>query len=125
MPELVALLISPELATLRGEFPAIIAGVILLLVGLTADALFVFRRKSRDLTLIYFGLFCCMYALRLLTYLRTLRALFSFSSAFWIYFDWIITATIILPFGLFLYQVVNERARRFFRWLGLDKDEIN
>jgi phosphoserine phosphatase RsbU/P len=117
MPALVALLLSPELASLRLEFPAIVGSVILLLVGLTAGALFLFRRKTRELTLIYFGLFCCMYALRLLANLRTIRSLFSFSSAFWIYFDWTITATIILPFGLFLYQIVDERTRQFFRWL--------
>src|SRR5689334_8156514 len=109
MPALVALLLSPELASLRLEFPAIVGSVILLLVGLTAGALFLFRRKTRELTLIYFGLFCCMCALRLLANLRTIRSLFSFSSAFWIYFDWTITATIILPFGLFLYQIVDER----------------
>ena len=45
------------------------------------------------------------------------RSLFDESPAFWGYLDWVITCTIILPFGLFLYQIVGESLRRFLRWL--------
>src|SRR5213596_139691 len=36
---------------------------------------------------------------------------------FWSYVNWVITCTIILPLGLFLYQLFDERLRNFFRWL--------
>jgi len=35
---------------------------------------------------------------------------------FWDYVNWVITCTITLPFGLFLYQVVGEHLRKFLRW---------
>src|SRR5207248_1788759 len=114
MSALFALLISPELAALRREFPAIVSSIVLLLVGLTAGVVFFFRRKTRDLTLVYFGLFCSMYALRLLASQQTIRSFFERPASFWSYVEWIITAQIILPFGLFLAQIATERLRRFF-----------
>ena len=93
------------------------AAVALLSVALAAVALFCFRRRTRELTLICFGLFCILYAVRLLTVLSSFRSLFHESLVFWNYVNWIITYTIILPFGLFLYQLVDEHLRKFLRWL--------
>ncbi len=104
-------------AELRWEFANIAAAVALLSIALAAIAFFFFRRRTRDLTLIFFGLFCILYAVRLLGSVPSFRSLFNESRAFWGYLDWIITCTIILPFGLFLYQLVDERLRRFVRWL--------
>ena len=104
-------------AELRWEFANIAAAVALLSIALAAIALFFFRRSTRDLTLIFFGLFCALYAARLLASVPSFRFLFNESRAFWGYLDWIITCTIILPFGLFLYQLVDERLRSFVRWL--------
>ena len=44
------------------------------------------------------------------------RSLFDESRIFWVYVNWVITCTIILPLGLFLYQVADEHLRNFFRW---------
>ncbi len=104
-------------AELRWEFANIAAAVALLSIALAAIALFFFRRSTRDLTLIFFGLFCILYAVRLLANVPSFRSLFDDSPAFWGYLNWIITCTIILPFELFLYQLVDERLRRFIRWL--------
>jgi hypothetical protein len=93
------------------------AAVALLSIALAAIALFFFRRRTRDLTLIYFGLFCILYAVRLLTLPTSFRSLFDESRMFWNYLNWAITCTIILPFGLFLYQVADEHLRNFLRWL--------
>jgi len=101
----------------RWEFANIAAAVALLSIALAAIALFFFRRRTHDLTLIYFGLFCILYAVRLLTVLSSFRSLFHESLVFWNYVNWIITYTIILPFGLFLYQLVDEHLRTFLRWL--------
>src|SRR5713101_8267932 len=102
---------------LRWELANIAAAVTLLSIALAAIALFCFRRRTRDLTLIYFGLFCILYAVRLLASRPSFRSLFDESRIFWVYLNWLITCTIILPFGLFLYQLADEHLRKFLRWL--------
>jgi len=102
---------------LRWELGNIAAAVILLSIALAAMALFFFRRRTHDLTLIYFGLFCILYAVRLLALRPSFRSLFDESRMFWDYVNWVITCTIILPFGLFLYQLADEHLRKFLRWL--------
>jgi sigma-B regulation protein RsbU (phosphoserine phosphatase) len=99
------------------ELANISAAVALLSIALAAVALFFFRRKARELTLIYFGLFCILYALRLLTTLSSFRSLFHEPLVFWSYVNWVITCTIILPFLFFLYQLADEHLRKFLRWL--------
>jgi phosphoserine phosphatase RsbU/P len=102
---------------LRWEFANTVAAVALFLIALAAIALFFFRRGARDLTLIYFGLFCILYAVKLLTLLSSFRTLFDESQMFWNYVSWAITCTIILPAGLFVYHVADEHFRNFLRWL--------
>jgi phosphoserine phosphatase RsbU/P len=102
---------------LRWDLAIVAAAVAILSIALAAIALFFFRRRTRDLTLIYFGLFCVLYAVRLLASRSSFRSLFDESRMFWNYVDWVITCTIILPFSLFLYQVAGERLRNFLRWL--------
>ena len=117
-----ALLLAQAVASfsrseLRWELAIIAAAAAILSIALAAIALFFFRRRTRDLTLIYFGLFCILYAVRLLALRPSFRSLFDESRMFWDYVDWVITCTIILPCGLFLYQVVGEHLRKLFRWL--------
>jgi phosphoserine phosphatase RsbU/P len=102
---------------LRWELANIAAAVALLSVALAAIALFCFRRRTRDLTLIYFSLFCILYAVRLSAGLPSFHYLFNESRMFWSYLDWGISSIIILPGGLFLYQLVGEYLRKFLRWL--------
>jgi len=102
---------------LRWEFANIAAAVAILSIALAAIALFCFGRRTRDLTLIYFGLLCILYAVRLLASRPSFRSLFDESPMFWVYVNWVITCTIILPLGLFLYQLADEHLRNFFRWL--------
>jgi phosphoserine phosphatase RsbU/P len=102
---------------LRWEFVNIAAAVTLLSIAFIAIALFCFRRKTRDLTLVYFGLFSTLYAVRLLADMRFFRSLFDEPRTFWDYVNWMITCTILIPLGLFFYQVTSEYLRKFFRWL--------
>lgn len=102
---------------LRWEFANIAAAFAILSIALAAIALFCFGRRTRDLTLIYFGLLCILYAVRLLVSRPSFRSLFDESPMFWDYVNWVITCTIILPLGLFLYQLADEHLRSFFRWL--------
>jgi sigma-B regulation protein RsbU (phosphoserine phosphatase) len=117
-----ALLLAQAVASfsrseLRWELAIIAAAVAILSVALAAIAIFCFRRRVRDLTLIYFGLLCILYAVRLLVSLPSFRSLFDASQVFWLYVNWVITCTIVLPFSLFLYQLADEHLRNFFRWL--------
>src|ERR1700687_3712676 len=109
--------VSLSRAELRWEFANIAAAVALLCVALAGIALFFFRRRTRDLTLIYFGLFCILYAVRLLALLSSFRSLFDESRMFWDYVNGVITCTIFLPFGLFLSQGADEYLRKLVRWL--------
>jgi sigma-B regulation protein RsbU (phosphoserine phosphatase) len=108
---------SVSRSELRWEFANIAAAVALLSVALAAIALFSFRRRTHDLTLIYFSLFCILYAVRLLAYQPSFRSLFDESPAFWSYVTWVISNVSIFPGGLFLYQIVGEHLRKFLRWL--------
>jgi sigma-B regulation protein RsbU (phosphoserine phosphatase) len=102
---------------LQQDIAPLVAGIVLLTVGIAAIALFILRRKSGDLTLIYFGLFSVMYAVRLLANLRTIHSIFDRPEIFWTYINWVITCTIVLPFGMFLYQMVSGSLRTLVRWL--------
>jgi sigma-B regulation protein RsbU (phosphoserine phosphatase) len=102
---------------LRWQFLNIAAAIALLSIAFVAIALFFFRRKTRDLTLIYFSLFCSLYGVRLLTTVRSFRSLFDQPPTFWRYLNWDITCTLLIPFGLFFYQVGGEYFRRSLRWL--------
>jgi sigma-B regulation protein RsbU (phosphoserine phosphatase) len=102
---------------LRLDFANVAAGVALLAVALAAVALFFFRRRASDPTLVYFGLFCALYAVRLLINSVSFRALFDVSRHVWPYINWLITCTIIIPVSLFFYQVARERSKILFRWL--------
>jgi sigma-B regulation protein RsbU (phosphoserine phosphatase) len=108
--------VSLSRSELRWELANVAAAVTILSIALAAIALFCFRRRTRDLTLIYFGLLCILYAVRLLASRSSFRSLFDESRIFWVYVNWVITCTIILPLGLFLYQVADEHLRNFFRW---------
>ncbi len=102
---------------LRWEFANTAAAVALLAIAFAAIAVFFFRRATGDKTLVYFGLLCVLYAVRLLSLLPSFRELFNEPETFWRYDSWIITCTIIIPFGLFVYQVVGERLKKLLRWL--------
>jgi ABC-type transport system involved in multi-copper enzyme maturation permease subunit len=90
---------------LRWEFANVAAAIALLAIAFVALAVFLFFRRPGDLTLIYFGSFCTLYGVRLLALGQTFRSMFNAPGTFWSYVDWVITCTIIVPFGLFLYQI--------------------
>jgi sigma-B regulation protein RsbU (phosphoserine phosphatase) len=109
--------VSLSRSDLRWDLANMAAAVAILSNALAAIALFFFRRRTRDLTLIYFGLLCILYAVRLLASRPSFRSLFDESRMFWVFVNWVITCTIVLPLGLFLYQLADEHLRNFFfRW---------
>lgn len=102
---------------LRWELLNIAVAVVLVSLGSVATVLFFSRRKARELTLILFGLSAFLYGVRLLASLKIIQSIFPYSAPFWDYVRWVITCTINLPFGLFLYQLVGERLKKLFRWV--------
>jgi len=101
---------------LRWEVLKVAVAIVLLVTGLSATALFYFRRKTRDLALAYFGLFSLLYGIRLLCLQGVIQALFEATPRFWVLVDWFITCTINVPVGVFIYQLASDRFRRIFRW---------
>jgi len=102
---------------LRWEFLNIAVAVILLVVGAFSLTLYFFRRQSRELTLIFFGSFVIMYAARLFGDQTIAHSLFAAPRSFWVYLNFVITAAILLPFALFLYELVGANLRKLFRWV--------
>src|SRR5258708_32261287 len=96
--------VSFSRSELRWELANIAAAVALLCIALAAIALFCFPRRTRDLTLIYFSLFCILYAARLLAYLPSFRPLFAESRIFWAYPAWVSPSRISPPGDSFLNQ---------------------
>src|SRR5271168_1928677 len=96
---------APSRSALRLDFANIAAGIALLAIACAAFALFFFRRRAGDPTLIYFGLFCTLYAVRLLISRDAFRALFEEPRSLWVYVNWGITCTIIIPASLFFHQI--------------------
>lgn len=104
-------------AELRWELLKLAVAIVLLSLGGLAIAFYFSRSNARELTLVYFGLFSVLYAVRLLGSLAAVQLCVRFSPAFWAYFDWIITAVIILPFEMFLYELADLQSKKFLRWL--------
>ena len=102
---------SFSLADLRSQTPMIIAGFILLAIGMAALTLFFFRRKDRDLALIYFSIFSILYALRLLLRMQVVRSLADVSDALADHLNLWITFTLLIPFLLFLREVLGPQIK--------------
>ena len=102
---------------LRWDLLNVGVGVLLLVIGLTATALFFFRPKWRDRSLIYFGVFTMLYAVRLLANRLLIESVVDVPRIFWLYLDYFINSTIILPFGLYLYELVESELKPFFLWI--------
>jgi phosphoserine phosphatase RsbU/P len=100
---------------LRWDLLSVGVGVLLLVIGLAAIALFFFRFKSRERSLVYFGLFTILYALRLLGNRTIIESVVDVPRNFWNYVNWAISCTIVLPFGLFLYELVMDRMKIVMR----------
>jgi phosphoserine phosphatase RsbU/P len=109
--------ISLDRSLLRWDFANIVAAAVLMSVALTALGLFFFRRKARDLTLVYIGLFSLLYSVRLLATLVSFQAIVYDAPVFWVYLNWYITAVIVIPLNLFLYQLSHDDLRKFLRWI--------
>src|SRR3979411_1029010 len=101
---------------LRWELAGVAIGVILLSIGLGALAVFLFRAGS-DLTLAYFASFCILYSIRMLSEQPIVRLLFPLQHTVWDGLIFLIDCFIVVPFTLFLIQIIEPRWRNILRWL--------
>jgi phosphoserine phosphatase RsbU/P len=115
-----AVAIDPTLSVrseLRWEIAGVAIGFILLAIGLSAMALFIFRRRSRDLTLAYFSSFAILYAVRLLFWQGIIRSLFPARKVVFDRIDLVIDCFIPVTFTLFLLQIIEPRWKNVLRWV--------
>jgi len=102
---------------LRWQLAGVALGIALLSISLVSLALFLFRRKSSDFTLIYFSSFSLLYAVRMLFREDIFRSLFPASDAVWDQLILFIDCFVAVPFTLFLIQIVEPRWQRVLRWM--------
>ncbi len=100
-----------SLADLRSQAPMIIVGFILLAVGMAAVTLFFFKRNSRDFGLIYFSIFSILYAVRLVLRMRVVPSVAGVPGSLVYHINLWITFTLLIPFLLFLRQVLGSQIK--------------
>jgi hypothetical protein len=83
---------------LRWDVFEILLGTIMLIVGLAAIALALFRWKSNDLSLISFGILCFLFGARY----NALQFFFDAPTRFWDY--WITSITYIIPVSAYVFM---------------------
>ena len=102
---------------LRWELAGVGIGFILLSIGIAGLALFLFRRQSRDFALLYFSSFSLLYAVRLLLREGIIRSVFPADRSTLDHFTLAIDCFIVIPFTLFLMQIVDPQWRKALRWI--------
>ncbi len=101
---------------LRAQVAKLALGFLILVIGLAALALFFFRRKTRDLTLLSLGIVAILYGLRLLARVPIIQSIFQISKPLKNHIDLWITCLILTPFLIFFLQVALEPGKTLVRW---------
>jgi phosphoserine phosphatase RsbU/P len=102
---------------LRGDITGFVLSLLVLFVGLAALTVHLLRRKSKDRSLLWFGLFITLYGLRSLGRHAITRALFDAPPSFWAYFDSVISDVIVMPALLFFEAFYGRGWKSSLRWL--------
>ena len=92
-------------------------GAILLTIGFIAVGIFVFRKQTTDRTLLYFGIYVILYAVRIFLRESPLLSVFSISTAVAGHIIRAITFTFALPLLFLFLEVVQTRWRRVILWM--------
>jgi hypothetical protein len=111
-----AVAIPVSIADWRWAVFSVAVGTILLTIGFLAVGIFLFRNKATDRTLLYFGVFVILYAVRVFMREHPLLSVFGFPSVVAGHIERIITATIALPTMFLFLEVVQTRWRRIILW---------
>jgi len=102
---------------LRGDIGGFVLSLLVLFVGLAALAVHFLRLKSKDRTLLWFGVFVGLYGLRAISRHRIPQALFDVPDDFWRYVQSVINDVIVTPALLFFEDVYGEGWKSGLRWL--------
>lgn len=102
---------------LRGDSPAVLLGVLIMIAGGVSSLLFALRPRPRDLALLYFAIAAGMYGLRLIASTELVRQLFPGTDAGWNWIVWVISHTIFIPFTFFFINTVAAQWKRAELWI--------
>ncbi len=102
---------------LRADIAGFVLSLLVLFVGLAALAVHLLRRKSRDRTLLWFGLFVALYGLRAISRHAIAHVLFDAPPAFWAYLGETVSDVIVMPALLFFEAFYGRGWKSSLRWL--------
>ncbi|MCX6135857.1 MAG: PP2C family protein-serine/threonine phosphatase [Ignavibacteriales bacterium] len=104
------------MTTLETDFGGIAAGLLLSSVGLISIVISLFRLRSRDLSLLNFGLFCFLNGIRWLVEIPTMKALVGFPFTV-PYFHGLLTYAIVIPFSALLVDLFGRGLYDSMLWV--------
>jgi phosphoserine phosphatase RsbU/P len=104
------------MTTLETDFGGIAAGLILSSVGFILVVISFFRLRSKDLSLLNFGLFCFLNGIRWLVEIPTMKALVGFPFTF-PYFHGLLTYAIVIPFSALLVDIFGRGLYDSMLWV--------
>jgi sigma-B regulation protein RsbU (phosphoserine phosphatase) len=102
---------------LRGDITGFALSLLVLFIGLAALSVHLLRLKSKDRSLLWFGLFITLYGLRSVSRHAIPRVLFEAPPAFWLYFDGIVSDVIVIPALVFFEAFYGRGWKSSLRWL--------
>jgi serine phosphatase RsbU (regulator of sigma subunit) len=102
---------------LRADMGSFVFGLLVLFTGLAAVVVHLLRLKSKDRTLLWFGLFVGLYGLRAIDRHSIAHILFAAPPAAWRYLDSVITDIIVTPALLLFEAAYGEGWKSSLRWL--------
>jgi sigma-B regulation protein RsbU (phosphoserine phosphatase) len=102
---------------LRGEAASLAIGIVLLTLALTGIALYFLRSKMRDRSLLFFSVFALLYAIRLIFRQTFFQSMVPLPAGFWIHCDEVVDNFIVVPYTLFLIEIVPARWKMALRWI--------
>ncbi|MFN7995201.1 MAG: SpoIIE family protein phosphatase [Bryobacteraceae bacterium] len=109
---------QPQFETLlRSGMPGYVLSLLVSFIGLAALVVHFLRRKSKDRSLLWFGLFASLYGIRALSREIITRRTLDLSPMFWGYLGSVISDTIITPAVLFFEQFYGKGWRSSLRWV--------
>lgn len=103
-------------APFRRDVLQIPLGTLFAALGLAALILSLFPWRSRDPTLIYFGIFSLLYGVRLLIDSYSARFLIPAPAFFWPHLSAVISYVVTIPFTLFAEQFLGKGWKNTIRW---------
>lgn len=104
-------------AFLRADIAGFVLSLLVFFTGLAALVVQLLRLKSKDRTLLWFGLFAGLYGVRALGRHSITQALFDVPPSFWAYLDSVISNIIVTPAMLFFRAVYGRGWKSVVDWL--------